>query len=286
MENVIISADSTCDLSEELKARYKVRYQPYHIEYRNRDYLDGVDIVSEDLYEGYYADGSLPKTAAVNVREYVDYFKSLTKDGAQVIHFNLGSALSSSHEHACLAACEVPGVFVVDSCNLSTGTGQLVIRAARLLEGGASAEDTFGVIKAMRSRVHTSFVLDTLEFMAAGGRCPQIVSQVGEALRLRPEIVVDNADGSMRVGRLHHGSMRKAVKEYIHNQLKHHEGVLLDDVFVTHSGATDPELVDTAIAELREQLPGLECIHVTRASCTISSHCGPGCLGIIFVTES
>lgn len=286
MENVIISADSTCDLGEELKGRYRVHYQPYHIEYRDEDYLDGVDIVPEDLYEGYYEDGSLPKTAAVNVQEYVDYFKSLTEGGAQVIHFNLGSALSSSHEHACLAACEVPGVFVLDSCNLSTGTGQLVIRAARMLEAGASAEETFEAVKAMRSRVHTSFVLDTLEFMAAGGRCPQVVSQVGEVLKLRPEIVVDNADGSMHVGRLHHGSMRKVVKEYIRNQLKHHEGVLLDDVFITHSGATAPELIETAAVELREQLPGLERIHVTRASCTISSHCGPGCLGIIFVTES
>lgn len=284
MNDIIISADSTCDLGDELKERYRVRFYPYHIEYRGKSYLDSVDIVPEDLYEGFFEDGSLPKTSAVNVQEYVDYFRSLTAGGAEVIHLNLGGALSSSHEHACLAAREVPGVHVIDSCNLSTGMGQLAIRAARMIEAGGTASEVVAAVEAMRGRVHASFVLDTLEFMAAGGRCPQVLSHVGKALHLRPEIVVDNADGSMHVGRLHHGSMRKALKEYVRNLVTRNEGILTDDIFVTHSGAIDPKLVDGVIAELREQLPGIERIHVTQASCTISAHCGPGTLGVLFVT--
>jgi len=284
VNKIILSADSTCDLGEELKEACKVSYYPFHIEYRGASYLDSVDITPEELYEGFYADGSLPKTAAVNVIEYLEYFRSLTADGSEVIHFNLGSALSSSYDHACLAAAEVPGVYVLDSCNLSTGTGQLVMRAARMIEQGLGAPEIVEAVEAMRARVRASFVLDTLEFMAAGGRCPQLLSHVGGALHLRPEIIVDNSDGSMHVGRLHHGSMRKVLKEYVRSLVRHNPDILTDDVFVTHSGAIDQALIELVTTELRECLPDLERIHVTRASCTISSHCGPGCLGVLFVT--
>ncbi|MBQ9953974.1 MAG: DegV family protein [Eggerthellaceae bacterium] len=285
MGKIILSADSTCDLGDELKAQCRVHYYPYHIEFRGHSYLDNVDITPEVLYAGYYEDGSLPKTSAINVQEYVDYFRSLLEEGDEVIHLNLGGALSSSYDHACLAAREVPGVHVVDSCNLSTGTGQLVIRAARMIEEGMEATDIVAALEALKPRVHASFVLDALEFMAAGGRCPQILSHVGKTLHLRPEIVVDNADGSMHVGRLHHGSMHKALKEYVRDQVKKNPGILTDDVFVTHSGAIAPELIDEVCDNVRELLPDVERIHVTQASCTISCHCGPGTIGILFVTE-
>ncbi len=283
--NIVISADSTCDLGEDLLQQYRIRTIPYHIEYRGNDYLDSVSITPEAIYEGFREDGSLPKTSAINVQEYIDYFKSISEEGCQIIHLNLGSALSSSYDHAYLAAQELDGVHVIDSCNLSTGIGQLVIRAARMAESGMSAPEIVAELERMKSRVHASFVLDELEFMAAGGRCPQVLAHVGKTLHLRPEIVVDTKDGSMYVGRLHHGSTKKALREYVKEQVTKNPGILTDDIFITHSGEVSETLVHETMSELHRLLPGLQRVHVTKASCTISSHCGPGTLGVLFVTE-
>lgn len=284
MGKVIISADSTCDIGDELKERYGIHFFPYHILFRGNEYLDNVDITTSEIYAGFYEDGSLPSTSAINVHEYADYFKELAAGGNEVIHLNLGSALSSSHEHALAAAEQVPGVYVVDSCNLSTGTGQLVIRAARMAEAGSSAADIVREIESLRPRTHASFVLDTLEFMAAGGRCPQVLAHVGKLLKIKIEIAVDNADGSMKVAGVHRGSLRKAIREYVASQVKKNPDIICDDVFITHSGDIDMAIVESVKEQLRKLLPELERIHITRASCTISSHCGPGTLGVLFVT--
>lgn len=285
MSKIILSADSTCDLGAELQSLYNVHYNPIHIEYRGHSYKDNIDITPEVLYEGFYENGALPQTAATNTMEYREYFEQLAPNGEEVIHFSLGGALSSSCEHAFLAASTMPNVHVVDSCNLSSGTGQLVIRAGRLIEEGKSAKEIVGTIKGLRSRVHASFVLDTLEFMAAGGRCPQVVSHMSDTLRLKVEIGVDNSDGSMHITRLHHGSTAKVLREYVRTQVRKNPTMLRDDVFITHSGSVDPEHIELVRAELLRLVPDIERIHVTRACCTISSHCGPGTLGVLFVTE-
>lgn len=282
---IILSADATCDLGDELKTLHNVNYFPYHLEYRGGDYLDNVDITPEEIYEGFYEDGSLPQTSAVNVLEYREHFEELTAQGDELIHVNLGRALSSSYEHAYLAARDMPHVHVIDSQNLSSGMGLLVLQAARMIEAGEDAHTIVKTIEDMRSRVHASFVLDTLEFMAAGGRCPQVLSHAGKALHLKVEIAVDNSDGSMHVSRLHHGSTSKSLKEYVRTQIKKNPTMVLDDVFITHSGAIDPKHIEVVRNELTERLPGIKRIHVTKASCTISAHCGPGTLGVLFVTE-
>lgn len=285
MSKILLSADSTCDIGEELQQQYQVRFYPYHIEYRDASYLDNVDIHPEDLYRGFYEDGSLPKTSAVNVAEFQEYFKALLSEADEVIHFNLGGALSSSYEHAVLAAQELPGVHVIDSCNLSSGMGQLVIRAGRMLEQGMGADEVVAAVERLKPHVQASFVLETLDFIAAGGRCPQVLSHMSDALHLKLEIAVDNTDGSMHVSRMHHGSARKTLREYVRKQIKRHPNIMEDDVFITHSGGIDEESIDLVRAELLELLPDLERVHVTKASCTISSHCGPGTVGILFLTK-
>ena len=284
MKHVILSADSTCDLSPELKERYDVRYYPFHIMFRDRDYADNVDIVPKTLYEGYYEDKSLPQTAAINVQEYLDHFTPFVEAGCEVIHLNLASTLSSAHENARKAAEQLPGVYPIDSRNLSTGIGQLVIRAGRMIEEGRPAEEIARAIEAMRDKVHSSFVLDTLDFMAAGGRCPQRLAHVGKMVSFKPEILVDNTDGSMGIGKIYRGKLGKVLPRYVEDTLARFNDIVCDDLFITHSGIGD-ELIDLVRVEVLKRLP-MKNIHVTEASCTISSHCGPNTLGILFVTQS
>ena len=284
MHKIILSADSTCDLGDELKARYHVHYYPFHIIYRGHSYQDNVDIRPEQIFAGYYEDGSLPKTSAINVQEYLDYFGPFVQAGYEVIHFNLGAALSSAHEHALAAAKQLGHVYPIDSQSLSTGIGQQVIRAGRLIEAGLSATEVVRRAEELRGHVHASFVIDTMDFLAAGGRCPSLLAHVGKMLSCKPEILVSNADGSMKLGKLHRGKLRHVLPRYVQATLERYPDIICDDVFITHSG-----IAEEHIAVVREQLQqqlSIERIHVTQASCTISAHCGPNTLGILFVTES
>lgn len=286
MPDIIISADSTCDLGEELRARYGIRFFPYHITSGGKDYLDNVDIFPEDLYAEYYESGSLPKTAAINQGEYESYFRELTADGSEVVHLCLASSLSSAFGNATRAAEGIPGVHVIDSNNLSTATGLLTIQAARMAQAGETAERIVEKVIEMEPRAHASFVMDTFDFMAAGGRCPQILAWVGKMASIKPELTVDNRDGSMSAGKMHRGKMRRVGPKYVRETLESYSDVMLDDVFVTHSGAMDGDVVDRAVQTVRECLPDVKEIHITQASCTISSHCGPGAMGVLFLTES
>lgn len=284
MNGIVLSADSICDLGQEMKERYHVEYFPYHIIFRGVDYLDNVTITSDRIFEGYWEDRSLPTTAAINVGGYTEYFKSFVDQGKEVIHFTLGGALSSAYENAVKAAEDMPGVHIIDSWNLSSGVGQLVIRAGRLIEEGIHAEEIVERISGLRQKVHSSFIIDTLDFMAAGGRCPQVLAHVGKIIKMKPEILVDNSDGSMKMGKVYRGKLENVLMRYVEETLVRYEDIVPDDVFITHAG------VDQTVAErVREKVLSIvpfERAHITDASCTISSHCGPGTLGILFVTET
>ena len=284
MRKIVLSADSTCDLSPELKERYNVHYYPFHIIYRGESYQDNVDITPQTLYDGYYEDGSLPQTAAINVAEYVDYFTPFVEEGYEVIHLNLGSAISSAHENCLKAAEQFEGVYAIDSQSLSTGIALQVIKAGRLIEQGLSAPEIVEQVKNMRACTHASFVLDTLDFMAAGGRCPQVLALIGRALKFKPEILVHNNDGSMSVGKIYRGKLERCVRKYVRDTISRYPDIICDDIFITHSGCDDA-VIEAAREELCSLLD-VEHVHVTRASCTIASHCGPGTLGVLFVTET
>ena len=283
MPNVIISADSTCDLSPEQRERHQVRSFPFHIEFRGRDHLDNIDITPQVLFDGFYEDKSLPQTGACSPEAYRQHFAELVADGSQVIHFNLGSALSSAYENANAAAADMEGVYVIDGKSLSTGIGLQVLAACRMRDAGMSAADIAREAAELHSRSHASFVLDTLEFLAAGGRCPTLVAYLGGKLSCRPGILVDNQSGAMKVGKLYRGKQEKVLERYVSDTLARYPDIVKDEIFVTHSGVSD-EIADAVRRMLEER--GFQNIYTTTASCTISSHCGPGTLGILFMTET
>ena len=285
MTKILLSADSTCDLSPELKERYNVHYYPFHIIFRGQDYLDNVTITPDVLHAAYRQDGSLPQTAAINEAEYLEYFTPFVEQGYQVIHFNLGAAISSAHEHCKAAAAKLPGVWAIDSQNLSTGIALQIIRAGNLINEGMAAEDIVADVKAMRSRVHSSFILDTLDFMAAGGRCPGVLAAASSLLKIKPEIIVHNNDGSMSMGKLYRGKLERVFEKYVREELGKYPDIIPDHIFLTSSGVA-PEVHDHLRKVVRECVPNVQEIHSTEASCCISSHCGPGTLGILFATES
>ena len=283
MRKIILSADSTCDLGDELKEKYQVHYYPFHIILEGKDYQDNVDITPGDIFQRYYEKKVLPKTAAINVEEYVNYFRPFVEQGYEVVHLNLGSALSSAHQNCMLAARELKGVYPVDSGNLSTGIGHLVLDAGEMIKEGLGAEEIAGKLNQRKNLVHSSFILDTLKFMSAGGRCSNVMALGANLLNIKPCIEVNNKDGSMDVGKKYRGSLDKVLPLYVKDKLQEYQGICTDKIFITHSGIDQEyiELVKKAIQEEKE----FQNIYVTRASCTISCHCGPNTLGILFETK-
>ncbi len=283
-KKVVLSADSTCDLNEELKKQYDVNYYPFYINFRDKDYKDGVDIFPNDLFKGYYEDKSLPKTAASSIGEFTEHFKQFTDKGMDVVHISLGHALSSAYANASMAAEQMDGVYVVDSRNLSSGSGQLVIRAGKMIEEGKSAKEIAEELEKIADHVHSSFVLDTLDFMAAGGRCPAVAAKAAGMLKCKPYLSVDNNDGSLHIGKMYRGKQDVVLKKYIEDELGKYDDIVTDEIFLTNSTGFEDSYIDE-LEKLIKKLVPFKHVRKTIANCTISSHCGPKCLGILFVTK-
>lgn len=282
---VIISADKTCDLPQEKVEQYGIPTMPYHINLDNKEYIDSVDITPDDLYKAYWERKSLPKTSAISVGEYIDYFKPMVEAGNTVVHLTLGSALSSSYNNCRMAAEEFEGkVFVIDSCSLSTGIGLLVLKACELREQGKEAAEIAQIITDLIPKSHASFVLDTLEFMAAGGRCSAVLAFGANLLKLKPSIKVHNDEnGAMKVDKKYRGELGKVLVSYVKDQMALYPDIDTSRIFITHSGI-DEKMIEIVREELQKHHDFGE-ILISRASCTISCHCGPATLGVLFLTK-
>lgn len=283
MKKVFLSADSTCDLDDVLKKRYNVHIQPLHVNLGDKQYKDGVDITPDQIYDTYDREKILPKTSAPNPQDYIDYFKQWTDDGHEVVHISLGSGLSSSHQNARLAAEELGNVYVIDSGNLSTGMGLLVIEAAERIEKGVPPSQIVEELNELKTKVHASFVIDSLTYLYEGGRCSALAAFSASLLNIKPCIEVDNTSGKMNVGKKYRGSLAKTLKRYTKDKLEGCTDLKLDRVFITHSGTSDENI--NAVKAMVEEFADFKEILVTRAGCTISSHCGPNTLGVLFMTK-
>ena len=281
MKKIKITCDSTCDLTADLYAAYHADVIPMGVAMGDDFRRDGVNVVAEDLYAYVEKSGQLPKTSAVSMGEYLDVWTKYVNDGYEIVHINLSSELSTSNQSARLAAQELEGVYVVDSRSLSTGSGHLVLLAKEMADADMSAAEIAAALTDMAARLDVSFVLQTLDYLHKGGRCSGIAAFGANLMKLRPEIEV--VDGKLKVGKKYRGSAEKSILDYVRGRLAGRTDVQTDRIFVTHSGAPD-EIVEKVVALVKELHP-FEQVLVTRAGCTISCHCGPCCLGVLFLTK-
>lgn len=278
MDKIKVTCDSTCDLTPALYAAYDVDVLPLGITLGDKLYSDGVDVTVPDLYD--YADrtGTLPKTSAISPNAYCDAFRPYVEAGYSVIHINISSEMSACHQNACLAAQELGHVYPVDSRNLSSGSGHLALLAVELARQGKSAQEIVEELNERKEKLDVSFVLQHLEYLRMGGRCSGVAVLGANLLKLRPEIRVQ--EGVMGVGTKYRGSMERSVCDYIRGRLEGRNDLDLKRIFVTHS-PMDSAVVEKAVALVKELQPFDEVIE-TNAGCTIGSHCGPECLGVLF----
>lgn len=273
-----ITTDSTCDLPRQILTQYDITVLPLGIVKAGKLYRDGVDISIEDIAAHVDAGGELTVTNAVNIADYEETFRRVRRQCDGVIHINLGMNFSSCYQNAKLAAEEVPGVFVVDSANLSMGQGLLVLAAAEAAAAGKSAEEILTLLDGWKTRAEISFVLDRLDYMKKGGRCSAVLALGANLLKLHPCIEVQN--GKMSVVKKYRGSMEKVVGDYIRERLGNRTDIDTRRVFL-HSTCFSPNLLEVAREVLREEHRFDEVLE-SRAGCSIFAHCGPDTMSLAF----
>ena len=269
-QSVVITSDSTCDLSQELLDRYDIPVIPLTITLGEDTFLDGSNFTPLDMYARYQQDGTLPKTSAPSVQEC-----------CEVVHLDISSELSNTYNAACMAAEELGHVHVVDSRMLSTGVGLLAIEGAECRDRGMGAQEIAEHLRGLTGKVQTSFVLDTLQFMWKGGRCSAVSALGANLLSLKPGL--EMKDGKLGVYKKYRGNIKNVYKQYVKERLQGRR-VRPGHVFITESGEVDDAVLEEIFALVRETIPVQE-IHHTLAGCTVSTHCGPKTLGILFIEE-
>ena len=276
-----ILSDSTCDLSAQLLEAYDITLVPLTVVKADEQFKDGVTITPADIFAHVAAGGSLCSTAAVSIGEYEDYFSRFSPDYDGVILINIGSGFSACHQNARLAAEEFPNVRVIDSQNLSTGQGLVVLKACQLAQSATDLDMLAGALQAYTEKIESSFLVDKLDYLVKGGRCSSAAALGANLLNLKPCIEVKG--GKMTVGKKYRGNYAKCLANYVKERLEGREDIDHDTLFVTHTVITD-ECHQAVMAAL-QTYGHFENIYDTVAGCTVSCHCGPGTLGILFVRK-
>ena len=279
---VKIISDSTCDLSPELIAKYDIDILPLHILLGEDEYEDGRNITPQQIYDWSDAHKTTPKTSAPSLAEAIDLFRPYIEEKREIVCFSISGSMSTSGNVMRLAAEELEAsdlVTVVDSANLSTGIGLLVIEAAIMAEKGQSAAEIAATIESLKPNVRASFVVDTLTYLYRGGRCNAVSAMAGGVLRLHPKIVVEN--GAMDASKKYRGKINSVIMSYVKDMEEDLKSARPERVFITHSGC-EPTIIN-AVRSYLEGLGIFREILETRAGGVISSHCGPETLGVLFI---
>lgn len=277
---IAISADSTCDLSQELIEKYNISKMPIIVTLGEKEYQDGVNIDTNMLYEYIDSTGTLAKTAARSIYEYQEYFENLLKSYDHVIHISLSFKLSATGSNALKASEEIGTnkVTVFDSKSLSTGSGLLVLSTAEKIAQGKDLETIKTEILAEREKVQASFLVDTLKYLHKGGRCSSIALLGANLLKIKPRISLVN--GEMKVTKKYMGNINASLLKYVKDMLAECPPNK-SRVFVTCS--SEMPIVDTIAEMLKEE--GFAEILKTRAGCTVCTHCGKNTLGILYIKD-
>lgn len=281
---VKIIADSTCDLSQELLTKYDISILPLHVLLGEEEYLDGRTITPDQIYSWSDAHKTTPKTSAPSLVEAIELMKPYVEEKREIVCFSISDEMSTSGNVMRLAAEELSAqqlVTVINSANLSTGIGLLVIEAAIMAGNGATGKEIAERMEELKPLVRASFVVDTLTYLHRGGRCSGVAALAGSALKLHPKIIVEN--GRMTPQKKYRGKIERVILDYVRDLEQDLKSAKKERVFITHSGC------DAVVVEaVRSYLEGLQVfdeILETRAGGVISSHCGPGTLGVLFIAQ-
>ena len=280
LKKVKITADSTCDIPEEILKKYDITTIPLYVNLGDKSSRDS-EVTENMIFDYYKKNHKLATTSAINIIDYNSLFSKYLNEGNEIVHISLSSEISSCYQNACLAADEHDDVYIIDSKNLSSGSGLLVLLAADLANEGLSAKEIYNELIKAKNFVNTSFVIDTLEYLHKGGRCSALAVLGANILNLKPCIEVEN--GKMGVGKKYRGKIDSVLLQYVDDKLKNLEDIKNRRIFITSAGVDD----DT-VNKIKEKIKSLNTFNeiiISTAGSAITCHCGPGTLGVLFINN-
>ncbi|MFD0697044.1 DegV family protein [Paenibacillus sp. GCM10027628] len=282
MSRIQIFTDSTNDLSDELRQLHQIEVVPLYVVFDGDSYKDGVTIKPDRLFQRVDQTGKLPKTAAPSPTDFEQAFAPYIAAGDDIVYIGLSSALSSTIQNATIAASqfEEGRITVIDSRNLSTGIGLLVLKAAQAAKVGKSAQEIRALIESLTAKIEVEFVIDTLEYLHKGGRCSSVQAFIGSLLKIRPLVKVIN--GAMTPTDKVRGKREKALDQLLNNALAQKDLMDEEFMFITHAMASEEA---NYLKNKIEQSTSVKKVYITETGCVISSHCGPRTVGIIFAKK-
>lgn len=284
MKKIILSADSTCDLSNELIQKFNIDIIPLHITLGEKTYEDSVNIDRQFIFDYYDKHKVLPTTSAPNLAEYMEHFEKYNSEEYDVIHFSISSALSSSYQNSVIASQEFDNVYAIDSKNISNGIAMLILKAYEKVQEGMQAEDIYNYINSIVGKSQVSFVVDSLLFLKEGGRVSALAALSANLLNIRPSIKsYSEKDGSLNVLKKYRGNRGKVYLKYFSDLFSNTDNIDDENLFIVHSGLLDEEIQDIK-QEVSKRIT-FKNIYVNEAGCTISSHCGKNTMGIVFMEK-
>jgi len=282
LNTIVLVSDSTCDLSQELLQAHQIQIVPLHVNFGEDSYRDGVDLTVDQMYQRVTQEKVLPKTSAASPGEFLAVFEPLIKAKKEVIYIGIGSGFSATLQSARLAKqmLETERIHFIDSKNLSSGSGLLLLKASKWIKEGKSAKEVVALVEGLISKVRTQFVISTMDYLHKGGRCNSVTALVGTILKIKPIIKVVN--GAMEVGKKPRGAIQHAIHVMFEDALAEKDQIDPEFMMITHSKA------DESAKDLKSHITqelGVVNVFETQAGCVISSHCGPGCIGILYLTK-
>ena len=276
-----ILSDSTCDLSRNLLEENNITIVPLTVVKGDEQFKDGVTITPAEIFAHVAAGGDLCSTAANSVGEYEEQFAKFSAEYDGVLQICLGSGFSSCYQNACIAAQDFDNVKVVDSQSLSTGQGLVVLEACRLAKECDSLEQLHAQVQAFTEKVEASFLVDKLTYLAKGGRCSAVAALGANLLNLKP--CIDVKDGKMGVSKKYRGKYDKCLASYVKERLADRDDIRGDVLFVTQTSVSEDEYA--AVMAAVQEHGKFDTVYEAVAGCTVSCHCGPGTLGVLFVRK-
>lgn len=282
--HIRITADSPSDLPESLRETYGFKTIPLHVILGDNCFDDGVTITTDDIYEFYSQNKALPKTSAVSIAEYTDFFSRLTENGDSVVHFSLSSGISSSCQNAIIAAADFENVYIVDTKSLSTGMALPMLKAYKMACEGLSAREIAEKSEEIIKKISTTFIISNLEFLHKGGRCSGVASFGANILGIKPSITADD-EGKLVVDKKYRGKIDDCIFQYVRDLIKNNKNNTDTDfaVLICSQGITDDQIA-AAKKQIEREIPFKEFI-IAKAGCTITSHCGKGTFSFMFLKK-
>jgi len=280
-KKIVITADSPVDLTPELAEKFNIAVIPLYVTIEDKTYKDGVDIFPEDIFKKYHEYGILPHTSAIPISDYSEFFSGFVQNGFAVVHLSLSSEISSTYQNAVIASDGLNDVYIVDSRSLSMGITLLAVKASEMRNNGLEALEIAEALTALREHIHASFVVDKLDFLRKGGRCSALTALGANVLGIHPCIEMQN--GILKLAKKYRGKIETVQLQFLADQLSASDNIDLEKAFICHSGIPADQL--EVLRKLSKKSRNFSEVLVTQAGCTISTHCGPNCVGISFLEK-